>query len=60
MIPVLAIADQGDMAVLRIPREQRLAEIERALKLDPDRDYRRELVREYLRIWDEIEHAEFM
>lgn len=29
-------------------RERRIAEIEQALKRDPDRDYRRQLVREYL------------
>ena len=29
-------------------RELRLIEIERALKLDPDRDYRRQLRREFL------------
>lgn len=29
---------------------ERLDEIERVLKFDPDREYRRELIREYLRL----------
>lgn len=40
-------------------RNARLAEIERALKLDPDRDYRRQLVREFLDLTDPQE-ADFL
>ena len=32
--------------------QQRLYFIEQALKRDPDRDYRRELVREYHQLWE--------
>ena len=37
-------------AAMRVCLDERLAQIERALKLDPDKDYRRQLVREYLRL----------
>lgn len=58
--PVLAIVDQGGIAVLHQSREQRLYEIERALKMDPDRDYRRELIREYLNLTDPETEADFL
>ena len=32
--------------------QQRLYFIEQALKRDPDREYRRELVREYHQLWE--------
>lgn len=37
--------------------DARLDEIERALKFDPDPAYRRQLVREYIDLWDSKKDA---